>query len=270
MSRPKREIPLVSKVAQAFRSVGKLQRAGVNKRRNYRFTRATDVLEAVRDKLLSQDVLILIREDKPEYVAAGVTNGGEQLTECRLSVTYTFKDVKEELPPMTVNGAGRDVEEKSIYKAQTGAQKALLKRFGLIAEEVDDPEFDASRETGESLDDIAPLRAQAKKTVTPRQIEAFFEACTATGKTADEIAGYLLTTHKVAIINELGRGKAFSEAIVWASDGKGTLAPSAPKPQAVPDQGKLPLRTAAAPIEMKIGSKTVSFQPNPDRATFSV
>jgi len=216
MPRPKNPVPLVSAVARAFKAVGKLQRTGYNEARRYPFTRASDVLEAVRERLLSQDIVIHLTEAKPEYTRDVThTNGGEPITECNLAVTYTFMNALEKMPPMTVNGVGRDVEDKAIYKAQTGAQKALLKRFGLIAEDTDDPEFDGKREpAGETLDDIAPMR-QPKK-VTPRQ----------------------------------------------------TLEP--PKPQAVPGQASLPLRTASQPIDLKIGNKTVSFEPKSDRATFSV
>ena len=273
MPRQKNPLPLITAVARAFKGVGKLQRRGKNHSRRYPFTYASDVLAAVRDKLLSQDIIIHLSEGEPRYERnIAQTNGGESLTECNLAVTYTFMNPMEKLPPMTVNGVGRDVDDKSLYKAQTGAQKALLKRFGLMAEDTEDPEFDqGGQETGETLDDVAPLKGSTreKTLVTPAQIRAFEEACASTGKTADQVSAYLLTNHKVSELKELGRGKPFTQAIVWASDGKGTL-DQAPKPQAVPDQGKLPLRTATQPIELKIGNKTVSFEPDSNRATFSV
>ncbi len=266
--RAKIEKPLIARVAAAFDSVEKLQRRGKNRTRRYPFTRASDVLEAVRHKLLGQGIIIHLSEGAPAYERnVTQTNGGESITECNLAVTYTFMSAKEELKPMTVNGVGRDVEDKSLYKAQTGAQKALLKRFGLIAEETDDPECDSQGEADEHnpFDEARPTRIPKK--VTDRQIACFDEACAAAGKSADEVSGYLLTEHKVASIAELGRGKPFTQAIVWASDGAGTLAP---KPQAAPAlQGSLGLKAAPQPIEMKIGNKAVSFQPS-DRATFSV
>ena len=259
--RPKAEVPLVRKIAQAFKAVGKLQRAGTNKLRRYKYTRATDVLEAVRMELLNREVLIHISEDKPEYMLnVATTNGGEQLNECRLPVTYTFMDEKGALQPMKFNGIGRDVEDKALYKAQTGAQKALLKRFGLMAEEADDPEWDESHETGESLDDVAPMRVpNSQKPVTPSQIRAFQDACANTSKSADEISGYLLTAHKVSTIAELKRGRPFTDAIRWASNGAGTLAP---KPQAAPAlQGSLPLPRTAPSFEMSVGGKRLEVQP---------
>ena len=148
MPRPKAQLPLVTKVARAFAAVGKLQRAGTNGR--YNWTRATNVLEAVRDNCFSQDVLILPNEGTPVYVDMGESNGSPQITECRLPVTYVFKDTKEELPPITINGEGQCTEGKALYKAQTGTQKALLKRFGLMAEEIDNPEYD-----GREMDNAA-------------------------------------------------------------------------------------------------------------------
>jgi len=126
MGRPKLQKPLVDKIAEAFAKVEKLQRRGENATRGYKWTRASDVLAAVRADLLSRGVLIHINEGKPEYERnVAQSNGGESITECNLAVTYTFQDAASELKPMTINGVGRDVEDKSLYKAQSGAQKAL-------------------------------------------------------------------------------------------------------------------------------------------------
>jgi hypothetical protein len=270
MGRPKLQKPLVDKIAEAFAKVEKLPRRGKNRTRDYPFTYASDVLDAVRADLLSRGVLIHISEDKPEFVPVAQTNGGEQLTECRLGVTYTFLDSKEKLDPMRINGVGRDVEDKSIYKAQTGAQKALLKRFGLMAEETDDPEFDVSHicdtyHPSETVDQAQAMREAEQrapkpaKTVTIAQIHTFSDACRETGKSQDEVSGYLLTAHQVSKLADLGRGRPFTQALTWAKQQPGALA-LAPKPQPAPAmQSKLPL--PAPPIEMRIGNKTVTVEP---------
>lgn len=258
MPRPKAQLPLHQKVARAFAAVGKLQRAGTNGR--YNWTRATDVLEAVREKLFSQDVLILPNEATPVYVDLGESNGGPRVTECRLAVTYVFTDGKESLPPITINGEGRCTEGKSVYKAQTGAQKALLKRFGLMAEEADDPEFDG-RELNTASHDVHSEHnvRSAERPVTGAQRRAFAQACAESGKTDQQVMEYLFTVHKVSNVSDLRRGKPFTEAIRWASAGGEQ---PAPKPQAAPAlQGKLPMTTPAPPIELRIGNKTVSFEP---------
>ena len=265
--RPKAELPLNKKVAAVLRSVKKLERKGHNANGDYDYTRATDVFKAVRNRLFAQGVLLLPDEGDPVYVSIP-TNGGETLTECRLPVTYTFWESKDSsLPPLRCNGIGRTKDEKALYIAQTGAEKAFLKRVGLMAEKIDDPEYDGRQrsdheqfETGESLDDVAPMRVpNSQKPVTPSQIRAFREACAQSNKSDDEISGYLLTAHKVSTIAELKRGRPFTDAIRWASNGAGTLAQ---KPQAAPAlQGSLPLPRPAPSFEMSVGGKRLEVQP---------
>lgn len=260
MSRPKIPVPLVDKIAQAFEAVGKLPRAGKNKLRGYPYTRATDVFEAVRSHLFRRGVLICPTEAEPKYVDIGPSNGGEQITECRLQVTYTFRDALEKLEPMVFNGVGRDVEDKSLYKAQTGAQKALLKRFGLMAEEADDPEWDGQQApAGETIDDAAPMRTPRKEQpLAAYQIDAVREALGLTGKTDSELSEVVAAKFHAPELADVKR-KHFKELLKWASDGRGTIA-AVPKSPAAPDQGALPLRAAREPIQMKIGAKSIEFE----------
>src|SRR5579862_9658611 len=145
MPRPKSEKTLAARVAAVLRGVKKLERKGHNAAGDYDYTRATDVFKAVRDRLFAQGILLLPDEGEPQYVPVQ-TNGGETLTECRLPVTYTFWASKESsLPPLRCHGVGRTRDEKALYIAQTGAEKAFLKRIGLMAEKIDDPEFDGQR-----------------------------------------------------------------------------------------------------------------------------
>jgi ERF superfamily protein len=230
MGRPKRNLPLVDKIAQAFAAVEKLQRRGTNTTRGYKWTRATDVLAAVRADLLSRGVLIHMNEGKPEYERnVAQSAGGDSITECNLAVTYTFQDATAELKPMTVNGVGRDVEDKALYKAQTGAQKALLKRFGLMAEEDDDPEYEIPQNVHDAHDRAQEMReledrqTRQPKTVTIAQIHTFNTACQETGKSADEVSGYLLTAHQVSKLADLGRGGPFTQALAWAKQRPSSL-----------------------------------------------
>jgi len=259
MPRPKAEVPIVTKIAQVFEAVGKLQRNGTHPD-GWKWTRASDVFEAVRDKLFKKGVLILPNESKPEYVPVATSNGGEQITECRLAVTYVFMDANEKLPPITINGTGRDVEDRAIYKAQTGAQKALLKRFGLMVEEWGDPEFDSQGYDGsEQLHDAPPARMPDSQPVTFKQIRAFNDACAAANKTQEEIIAYLFHQHKATGVKDLKRGKPFTEALKWANSGG---AAPAPKLVAAPVQGKLPMPAPPqSPIELRIGNKTVTVEP---------
>ena len=159
--------------------------------------------------------------------------------------------------PMRFNGVGRDVEGKALYKAQTGAQKALLKRFGLMAEEADDPEWDgAEAETGETLDDVAPRRVpRREQPIRDFEIHAIEDACLATTKSAAEISETLCARFKVSELAKLKRWQ-FKDALAWASNGAGTLAP---KPQAAPALQSKMFPVPAPSSELKIGNKTVEI-----------
>jgi len=250
MSRPKNPVPLVTKIARTFAAVERLQRKGEHPR-GFRFTRAHDVFEIVRHKLLDQGILVCPVEGTPVYLSLQ-SNGGELITECRLQVTYTFQDEKEKLdPPLVINGFGRSVGDEALEIAQTKAQKALLKRFGIMADEQDD----APMPTGEQPDD-SHVRNQDAKPVTMPQIKVFNEACVESGRTSEEIMTYLFHEHHVTGIQHLSRGKPFTEAMRWANR------KTPPKPQAAPAlQGKLQMTTPAPPIELRIGNKTVSVEP---------
>jgi hypothetical protein len=260
--RPKIPTSLAAKVAQVLRAVKKLKRKGHNDNGDFDYTRATDVFEAVRSHLFALDVLLLPDEGEPEYLPVE-TNGGEIWTECRLPVTYTFTDGTTSLPPLRCHGIGRTRDEKCLYVAQTGAEKAFLKRVGLMAEKIDDPEYDGktSREpAGETLDDAAPMRTPRKEQpLAAYQIDAVREALGSTGKTDAELSEVVAARFHAPELAEVKR-KHFKELLKWASDGRGTIA-AVPKPQAAPDQGALPLRAAGEPIQLKIGSKTVQFEP---------
>jgi hypothetical protein len=258
MSRPKTPVPLVTKIARVFASVERLQRKGTHER-GFRYTRAHDVFELVRGKLLEQGVIVCPVENLPVYVSLQ-SNGGELLTECRLQVTYTFKDEKETLdPPIVINGLGRSVGDEALEIAQTKAQKALLKRFGIMADEQDD----APVPTDDTSDDASPAKTPRtpswEQPVTRDQIRAFASACQMTGKTDQQVMEYLFHQHQVSGVKDLRRGKPFQEALKWAANGASA---QAPKPQAAPPlQGSLPLPRVTPPIEMRIGNQTVTVEP---------
>ena len=222
MPRKPKATHLVDKLTEALASVKKLERKGFNRDEGYDYTRATDVFEILRGELFKRGILCIPQEGKPEYVHLGLTNGGGQLIECRLPVTYIFRDAKEVLEPIMVNGSARDLKGKALYQAQTGAQKAMCKRFGLMAEVVDDPEFE-SHEFNDDGAITAEVQTGATqrtpKTLTVPQIRAFQVACQENGRTDQEVTDYLFTVHNVSKLADLGRGKEFSDAIRWASAG---------------------------------------------------
>lgn len=293
----RRKLNLTARVAKVFRAVKKLERRGHNPTDDYDYTRATDVFEEVRDRLFADGILMNRDEAEPVYVDKE-TNSEGWLQECRLRVTYSFTDGESTTAPERCNGVARKVNsDKALYTAQTGADKAFLKRKGLMAEVIDDPEF--SEPASETLDDTAPMRTPRKeKPLAAYQIENIREAAANTGKTDEQL---LIEVSRIGHAAELVqvKQKHFKALFTWASDGRGTVsAPkqdhsseaatprkvaanepyavqgvegsqrreltpgtSAPKPPAAPDQGALPLRAAPAPIQMKIGAKGIEFEP---------
>lgn len=254
----RKALNLTSRVAAVFRAVKKLERRGHNKDGDYDFTRATDVFEEVRDRLFKQGILLCRDEAEPQFVDKE-TNGGEWVQECRLRVTYWFSDGESETKPEHCNGVSRKFDDKALYVAQTGADKAFLKRKGLMAEVVDDPEFDRAP-AGETLDDAAPMRTPRKEMPLARyQVENVQEACAKTGKTAEQLSQICAGRFHAASLEEVKR-KHFKDLFKWAADGQGTI--TTPKLTAVPAQGQLQLRAApAAPqmIDLKLGNKTVTL-----------
>ena len=257
MTRSKTPTTLAAKVAQVLRAVKKLKRKGHNEERDFDYTRATDVFEAVRNQLFALDVLLLPDEGEPVYVAIQ-TNGGETWTECRLPVTYTFTDGETSLPPLRCHGIGRTPDEKALYIAQTGAEKAFLKRIGLMAEKIDDPEYDGKQPPEESIEEALPQRVPRKEQpLTGYQIEAIREGMSVAGRTEEQLSQAVAGIGHAAELAKV-KQKYFKDLFRWASDGKGTITP--PKLTAAPDQGALPLRAAREPIQMKIGAKSIEFE----------
>lgn len=254
----RRKLNLTARVAKVFRAVKKLERRGHNTDDDYDYTRATDVFEEVRDRLFADGILLQRDEAEPVYVDKD-TNGDGWLQECRLRVQYSFTDGESSTEPEHCNGIARKANsDKALYTAQTGADKAFLKRKGLMAEVIDDPEFE-DKPAGESLYDVAPMRTPRKeKPLAAYQIENIREAVANTGKSAEQLSQAVASIGHAAQLEDT-KQKYFKALFTWASDGRGTVA--APKPPAAPDQGALPLRAAPAPIQMKIGSKSIEFEP---------
>ena len=261
MSRPPKPKTLYERVCAACAAVGPVPKRGRNEK--YPYQLAAHVAAEFRQHLFKNGVLLLADQGTPEYVTTP-TNGGEQLTECRLSVKFILTDGKETIGPHTYHGVGRDLEDKALYKATTGAQKYYLRGLGLIPDEEDDAEYDGPHagpvagETGEAA--RAPRRIpKREQPIRVFEIHALQDAFADTQKSEQEVSEAMLTRFKVVKVCDLRRWQ-FKDALAWASNGAGTIAP---KPQAAPAlQNRLPL--PAPPVEMRIGQKTVQIPAQKD------
>jgi len=253
MSRPKKAQSLHEKVCEACKAVGIVPKRGCNEK--YRYQKASDVAAVFRQQLFTRGVILRQNEQEPKFQTIE-TNGRVPILHCSIGVEFTLTDGKETIGPDVKHGEGWDSEGKSVYKAQTGATKYYLRGLGLIPDETDDPEYD-----GEHQDAGEQPTKRTRKTDQPIrefEVNAFQEACAATGKTLADVGNMLLQNFHISFIAELKR-KHFKTAIRWAMHDFGT--PS-PKPQAAPAfQASLPLPKPAPPFEMKIGGKTETVQP---------
>lgn len=254
MPRQKLLKPMTERICEACAAVNAVPKRGKNKK--YPYQTASDIEAAFRLELFKRGVLLLANESEPKYRELP-TNGEGMITECQLSVAYRMTDGKETIGPDVHNGVGRDIEDKGLYKAKTGARKYYLKGLGLIPDEADDPEYDGEhQDVSETLEDIAPRRVpRREQPIREFEVNAFYEACDATHKTPEQITAYLQTL-KLDEVAKLKRWQ-FKNSLAWASNGAGTLAP---KLQAAL-QGSLPLPRTAPSFEMSVGGKRLEVQP---------
>lgn len=162
---------LVKKVAEACDAVKGVAKKGQNKFQGYSYQKASDIAQAFRHELFSRGVLILPHEGLPDYLDVATKDGGK-MTECRLQVNYEITDGIFALQVLR-HGVARDAGDKALYKAQTGAEKAFLRRLGLIPDTREDPEADESVDRAfaeqENLPEPPAPRTQPARRKPPQQ-----------------------------------------------------------------------------------------------------
>lgn len=125
---------VAKKLANVIKSVsGQVKKSGHNSYQNYDYVMESDLLEAVREELIKQSLVITTSVEN-------VKRDGE-ITEVRLKHTLIDVDSGETLEVYSA-GQGHDKLDKGVFKAVTGANKYfLLKTFMLSGN--DDPENDS-------------------------------------------------------------------------------------------------------------------------------
>ena len=127
---------LAKKLAEVMGEVGKIEKSGRNKYHKYDYAKESDILNAVRPELSKAGIFVFSSIEDYERESSGKN------INTIVSILFTFVD-GETGASFTVRyiGEGQDSQDKSFYKAYTGAIKyAILKNF-LISTD-DDPEKD--------------------------------------------------------------------------------------------------------------------------------
>lgn len=132
---------LAAKLAEIMGEIGRIAKGGTNSAQGYKYVMASQVADAVREKLAAHNVIML-------PVGADVVESTRTPSEKQslLTIRFTWRfidgDSGETLDFQSV-GTGADSGDKAAYKATTGAIKyALLTAF--LIPTGDDPENDAA------------------------------------------------------------------------------------------------------------------------------
>jgi hypothetical protein len=154
---------LAAKLAEIMGEIGRIAKGGTNSAQGYKYVMASQVADAVREKLAAHNVIML-------PVGADVVESTRTPSEKQslLTIRFTWRfidgDSGETLDFQSV-GTGADSGDKAAYKATTGAIKyALLTAF--LIPTGDDPENDAavSNAAKEIFGDVVkPVEKKAAK-----------------------------------------------------------------------------------------------------------
>lgn len=129
---------LASKMVKVVGSVsGKVTKSGYNSHNKYAYIMEKDLLDAVREELTTNNVLITSSVES-------VSREGD-ITTVRMKHVLVDADSGESMEVWSA-GQGADKQDKGIFKAITGANKYFLMKTFLLSGN-DDPEADEQPKT---------------------------------------------------------------------------------------------------------------------------
>jgi hypothetical protein len=137
-----RVLSLLGKLHQVAQAIDFFEKRGRNDHHHYNFVQAVDVVNRVREELLSRKVIVLPGATNAQHIQYSAS-GGKSAFLTTVELTYTFYDVETggsvEVPWI---GVGADTGgDKGVYKAFTGGLKYALQTVFLVPT-TDDPERD--------------------------------------------------------------------------------------------------------------------------------
>lgn len=136
---------LFKKVLNVVKGVEKIEKSGYNSHQKYHYSTEQDLVNAVRQLLLDNQLLVLTDSETKEVVKVSKSDKDGKSKETLVTVVntrHTFCDVETGFTyPIQSTGAGWDDTDKGVYKGLTGAMKYFISKNFLVATE-DDPEND--------------------------------------------------------------------------------------------------------------------------------
>ena len=213
--------PLAYRLLKAFLAIEEIPKKGKNRTAGYRWQRAADVARAFRAEIFRRRILMTFdqKEEKHEVIH-DIPDGPFLLVTITAEITFVDADEPSStLGPFKAFGQSMDRSDKAIWKASTGLLKNFLKMQGLIPGETDDPEADESVDRKPATAEIAGVDRAEESNLSAKiaefQSNAFLEACTACGKTKEQIDAYLQKLFRISKVQDLTKAQ-FNTAIRWA------------------------------------------------------
>jgi len=164
MTENKNILKKLHKVMSEIKAIGK---TGRNKFHNYDYATEADVMQAIRDKLIKNKLLII-----PEAGECFIhTHGDTFLTD--IAMGHTIYDVESgESIKTTWRGQGTDKGDKGLYKAFTGGHKYFLMKTFFLPTDAD-PENDSREQAPQTNTQLANDKAKNRLAVlvAERQVE---------------------------------------------------------------------------------------------------
>ena len=130
---------LVRKINLVMGSLGAVKKEGFNKFQNYHYMAHADLMREIHPLLISNGLVIFPESTKiSSRTSEEVTGNNKTSHQNRivLETKYVITDGESRIEFYGI-GEGVDSQDKSSYKAQTGAQKYALKQLFHIPDELD-------------------------------------------------------------------------------------------------------------------------------------
>lgn len=126
------EVTLYKKMLKVMKKIKVIQKSGVNSHHKYQYSTEADFIEAVRQHLLDEGVIVLTSVED-------CTKEGSLTT---VKTKHMFVDTENGQNHTVFSyGTGQDSQDKGVYKAITGSMKYFISKSFMI-ETQDDPEGD--------------------------------------------------------------------------------------------------------------------------------
>ena len=136
---------IYKKILDVIEEISRVEKKGHNNFHNYDYVKEADLIEAVRNLLIKNNLIILNNILKTQEVEHKTKKGEtEYLTKVKVKYTIIDTETGEKID-LKGFGAGQDSGDKGLYKALTGSMKYFLMKNFLIASD-DDPEKDTKKQ----------------------------------------------------------------------------------------------------------------------------